>query len=154
MATFHWLTVTNGAKNSSQLLTSAHLLTYSIQQSPSSEANRFSVSQEIPSILWNPKLLHCIKKFSPPVHNLSQINPVHATQQHFLKIHLNIILPSMPGYFKWSLSLRFPHQNPVYTSPLGPCVLHAPPVSFLSIWSPEEYLVRICHVFRVLAAYH
>jgi hypothetical protein len=24
----------------------------------------------------------------------------------------------MPGSPKWSLSLRFPHQNPVYASPL------------------------------------
>jgi hypothetical protein len=24
----------------------------------------------------------------------------------------------MPGSFKWPLSLRFPHQNPAYISPL------------------------------------
>ena len=31
---------------------------------------------------------------------------------------LNIILPSTPGSPKWPLSLRFPHQNPVYASSL------------------------------------
>ena len=94
----------------------APILTYSIEQRPSCEANWFSASQEIPCILQNPKVHFLIHKCLPPVPILSQINPVHAPTSHYLKIHLNIILPSMPGSPKWSLSLRLPHQNPVYTS--------------------------------------
>ena len=94
------------------------LLTYFMQQSPSWEANHFSVSQEIPRILWNPKAHYRIHKCPPPVHTLSQLDPVHTPTSYFLKIHLNIIFQSTPGPSKWSRSLRFPHQNPVYASPL------------------------------------
>ena len=49
---------------------------------------------------------------------LSQLDPAHKPTSDFLKIHFIIILLSTPGTHTWSLSLRFPHQNPVYASPL------------------------------------
>jgi len=94
------------------------LLTYYMEQSPW-EANRFSGSQEIPHILWNLNIHYRIHKCPPPVPILSQLDPVHTPTSHFLKIHLNIILPSTPRSPKWSFSLRFPNQNPVHTSPLS-----------------------------------
>ena len=98
-----------------------NILIYSMEQSPSWEANQISASQKIHPILRDRKVHYHIYKGLPPVPILNQINPVHYPQPpptHFLNIHLNIILPPMPMSSKWSPSLRFPHQNPVCTSPL------------------------------------
>ena len=83
-------------------------------QSPSWEANWFAATQEIPRISRNPKVHYRTDKRPPPVSILGQPNPVHIPTSHLLEIHPNIIHPSTPRSPQWSLSLQFPHQDPIH----------------------------------------
>jgi len=86
------------------------LLTYSMVQSPSWEADWFAASQKIPRISRNPKVHYRTHKRPPSISILCQPNPVHIPTSHLLEIHPNIIHPSTPRSPQWSLSLRLPHQ--------------------------------------------
>jgi hypothetical protein len=62
-----------------------------MQQSPSWEADRFSASQEIPDILWNPKVHYRLQKSPPSVPVLGHINPVHFENNFFVS-RLNVFI--------------------------------------------------------------
>jgi hypothetical protein len=115
-----------------------------MKQSPSSEDNRFSASQETSCIKWCTKVNYHIHKSLPPVPELSQINPSHDPPSQFL-IHFNIIYPSKPGSSKSSLSFGFPHQNCVCTSPL-PHMCCMPHPSYSSLFDHPNNIWWRLHI--------
>ena len=94
--------------------------------------------KKFPAFLWNPEVHYRTHKRPPPVPILGQPNAVHIPTSHLLEIHPNNIHPSTPRSSQWSLSLRFPHQDPIPPSP-HPYAPHAQPISFFSILSPAQY---------------
>ena len=83
-----------------------YLLTYSMVQSPSWEANWSAASQETPRISRNPKVHYRTRKRPPHVSILGQPNPVHIHTSYLLEIHPNI-RPATPRSPQWFLPSGF-----------------------------------------------
>ena len=76
-----------------------------------------SACQQNPRILYNKEVQYWFYRIPPSIHILSQLNLFHALPTELLKLHFNIILPSMPMF----LSLSYPHKNPACTSSVPIC---------------------------------
>jgi len=85
-----------------------------------------------------------------PVSILGPPNPVHIPTSHLRQIHPNIIHPSTPRSRQWSLSLRFPQQDPIHT----PLLTHTRHMHFganiLSIFCYEPLCADWSHLLTYL----
>jgi hypothetical protein len=68
-------------------------LTNSMELTPSWEAANCAATQELSSILWNPKVHYRTHRSPPMVPILSQIDLVHTIPFCLSKIHFNIVHP-------------------------------------------------------------
>jgi hypothetical protein len=71
------------------------------------EANCHSANQEIPLLVWNPKVHYLVHKSPLLVPVLRQMNVVHILPTYFTRIHSNIILSSTYTSSEWSVLFRF-----------------------------------------------
>jgi len=77
-----------------------------MERSPFWEANGSSTNQEIPRILWNPKVHYILNNPTPPVPILIESNTPHALQFYSLKIHFNIIPLSLVKFITTDISVN------------------------------------------------
>jgi hypothetical protein len=61
-----------------------------MEEIPQAEACSFSFGQEVPHVLWNPKVNYCFHNSPPPDPIMSQLNPVHNLIYFFFNIQFNL----------------------------------------------------------------
>jgi hypothetical protein len=123
-----------------RLFCSTRGVSKSMELSHSWEANGFSAGQEITRILWKPKV-HYHAHNIPPL-TLIHLNQIHTLLTYTRSFNFNIVRPSMSRSSTWSLSFRFPHQNPVCISPLSHTGHMSRPVRLLVAWSVQTHAVE------------
>jgi hypothetical protein len=94
-----------------------------MEYSPSSDPTIHSAAQEIPHLLRTRKFITVFKRARH--HSLLWARWIQSTllSPYFPKIHSNIIFPSTPTSFKWSLPFKFSDQN-IATCYMSQSILH------------------------------
>jgi hypothetical protein len=131
-----------------------------VEQSPSSEANNHSASQEIPRPSWNPKVHYRVHKDPSLLYILSQMHPLHTLPSYFPKIHSNSILSFKPIPSKWSLPFTHSNQNIIWIYYISyPCYISRPchPPRFdhsnNTSWLVQLWSSSFCSLFQPTVTY-
>jgi hypothetical protein len=106
---FRWLAYGHCTRKNSLI----HLLT---ELSPSWEAANCAATEELPSILWNPKVHHRVHKSPPLVPILNQMDPVHTFPSYLSKIYFNIVHTYVLIFLVVSFLLAFPSISYMHSS--------------------------------------
>jgi hypothetical protein len=78
-----------------------------MEKSHSGEADSRLANQEIPHLLWKPKVHYCVRKRSLLDSTLNQMHEVHTFIRYYFTTRFNIILTSTFKSLKLSLSFIF-----------------------------------------------
>jgi len=87
------------------------LVTNPTEQSPSWEASSSSANEETSLTSVKPPVHGRIHSSHPPVHVMTQMNPVHVLPSYLFMIPFKTTFPSTPTSFKRSVSCRFFRSN-------------------------------------------
>jgi hypothetical protein len=116
-------------------------------QSPSSETKSVSQSRNSPPFMEHEVSLLCLQ--DPTTSTYLEPDESILYPQILVKIHFNIIFPSMHKSPNWSLPFRFPNQNFVCTSHFSH-MYHIPHSSHpLGFHDSENILLRV-HIMELL----
>jgi len=106
-------------------ITCAIYITNSMEQSPSSELNTYSGSEEIARLLWNPNVHYHVHNSLSLFPILRHMTPVHTFPPCLRNIHSNIIISSTFKSPEWSFPFKFSDQKFVCISHLSHgCYMH------------------------------
>jgi hypothetical protein len=125
-----------------------------MELSPSWEAANYAATQELPSILWNPKVHYRAHKSPSFVPILNQIHPVHTTPSNavrsilILSTHLHLGLPS--GLFPSGSPDQYPIWIPLLPhSWCMPCPFHPPRLDYSNYRRGEQVMKLLIMQFSL-----